>query len=164
MSNKTPCSSIGRATVSKTVGCGFDSRLGGKMKKIEIVFEFIIKLKNMKARITVVDDFESLLGYGGEDFVFSGTNEFGESLLCSIMEDDIDEKFFKYFHSIVDKTDLDEFVNGNITYKNLLRKAKNIYVVETKYTGEQTITESKFEDIPKEYLPLEDSYLKTKTI
>lgn len=112
----------------------------------------------MKTKALITEGYTSLLK-DDIDIVFHGNNEHFDTIIGSIMEDDDENKVTKHVHSIVTLTVLSDFTSGKISYLDVLKKASSIYLVETKYSGEQTVTESKFEDFPKDYLPSEDSYL-----
>lgn len=112
----------------------------------------------MKKEI-ITEDYEALLHYD-IDILFCGKNERGETMIGSIMEDDLDT--MEYIYSIVEPMMLEHFKEGKISYLNVLKAAHKIYLVTEVYTKKsckQTIIETRIQDIPRENLPLENSFI-----
>ena len=114
----------------------------------------------MKNKI-ITDNYQVLLHYD-EDILFCGNNDSGESIIGSILLEDYDNKYYRHVYSIIEPHTLHLFKRGEITYLDILKYAKRMYLVKTLYSGEQIITGAIFDDIPKDCLPTEDSFLINK--
>ncbi len=113
----------------------------------------------MEKQALIKYDYKSLLSDDGDDIVFYGLNAEGKYVIGSLMEEDDDDKLH-YIHSVVYEVVLNSFKLGYISYLHLLKSVTEIYFVEKKYSSEPaTIKQIKFEDIPKDCLPLENSFL-----
>lgn len=118
----------------------------------------IIKME----RTEIKTEYKSLLR-DDIDIVFSGMNSKGEFVLGSIIEEDDEKKVVREFRSIVSEKDLTEFENGEMTYLEVLKRTKDIYMTEVPYSGETGFEEKvEFGSIPEDILPLEDSYINRK--
>lgn len=95
-----------------------------------------------------------------EDILFTGKNNFGNRILGSIIEDDEENQILKYFHIIVENKTYLDFIKKNLTYREILNKSCDIFIIEKNYQRlVKNIYLIDISDIPKEYLPLENTYL-----
>ncbi len=116
-------------------------------------------MENSTDRAIITKNYNVLLGFDGDDLLFYGSNKNGENVIGSISEEHDDIKIINYIHSVVDESILNAFKSREITYLTVLKKANKIYLIEKKYSGEQHIMEINYFNIPKDCLPLEDSFL-----
>ncbi len=121
----------------------------------------------MIERTIITDDYKSLFSDDGTDVVFAGTNADNEIIIVSLIEEDDDAKVVKEFRSIADVDTLFEFMSGNLSYLQVLKRAKDVYMTEVSYSDYSTRKPSKakkieLDSISKDILPLENSYIKFK--
>lgn len=106
----------------------------------------------------IVDNFRSLL-VDESPVLFSGTNRFGNMILGSSVDEDYSRGVERYFHAIVEATDYFRFLKRKVTYLDLLRKAKPLFVLDKLLAENRyTIYELSLEEIPSDYTPSEDTY------
>lgn len=106
----------------------------------------------------------SILHYDEYPILFCGKNQFNVNIIASLADideedEDEDEEIFTYFYSQVSSQVLYQFLNQKITYLALLKEVERICVVDKDWQGGiLNAGISTFDDIPTEYLPLEDAY------
>jgi len=104
---------------------------------------------------------KQVLHFDEQPVLWSGKNRIGQNIIVSLAEDNIEENILTYLHSIVDLKILQHFVDGKISYLQVLNDAIGIFVVSKDIND--NIIRSRFvafENVPKYYLPSENSYLK----
>ncbi len=108
----------------------------------------------MKTKVFIIkkSSYKTLFRDHETDILFHGKNQYGDIILGSIMDEDNDAKIYKHLHSIISSNDLESLISGKSTYLSILKNAIQIYLIETKYSGEISAKAIKFDDIPKEYL------------
>lgn len=104
------------------------------------------------------------LHHDDADIVFTGLNIDNEIIIGSIIEEDDERKIIKEFRLIVDNITLDNFINRKICYLDVLKRAIDIYIVDISFLDHSAkkpnkITKIDFESIPKDILPLDNSFL-----
>lgn len=109
--------------------------------------------------IEITKDFKSLLYYDGP-ILYTGFNDSGQRILASWCDIDEDRKIETHLCIYITEDEYDSFIHKNVSYRQLINAAKDIYLV-TKNLGFQTLstTKIKIEDIPKESLPTYESYI-----
>jgi hypothetical protein len=106
----------------------------------------------------ISDNYQVLL-FDDEPILFSGTNKFGNIILGSSIDEDYEKKIERYFHVIIEPKTYLDFINKKISYYSILKNSKNIFIVATSFDKSDTgSTPISFNDIPKEYLPSEDTF------
>lgn len=90
--------------------------------------------------------------------LYSGTNSFGNKIIGSIIDEDLENKFARFLHTVVDDKIFYQFLRYEITYLTLLKECKEKYFVDTTFDGRTFIFAISFDDIPTNYLPADDSY------
>jgi hypothetical protein len=90
--------------------------------------------------------------------LFSGTNRFGNTILGSSVDEDYSKGIERYFHAIVEGADYFHFLKRKVTYLELLRKAKPLFVLD------KMVADNKYDiygltlaDIPQGYVPAADT-------
>ncbi len=97
-----------------------------------------------------------------EVIVASGLTSFGQRVIISILEDDHDNKQYRHYHILVDDKLYKSFINSEVDLLYLFNNTldSNIYIVTTNYDNIITnITSHKFEDLEKNTIPLENSFI-----
>ena len=108
----------------------------------------------------ITHNYESLSSYGCEDFVFSGIDKNGNTIIGSWMDENYDEKYIEHIYSVVTPLLLESFKAKEITYLEVLKLAKAISIVRSNY--EDKIIKMKpvtLDKIPSDFMPTKDSYL-----
>lgn len=78
---------------------------------------------------------------------------------CEIMEDETDETTIWYFHIIVEKPQLELFIQSKISFRDLILANSDNYLIA--FSWAFNIKEiHKLEQIDEEYLPLPDSFVR----
>jgi hypothetical protein len=106
----------------------------------------------------IVDNYK-VLHFDEEPILFMGTNEYGNKIIGSFVEDDEKAQLVRYFHIILKDRQYNDFLHQKISYQELFRTNDEIFVIDKDYSG---ATSKKyvlnFGNIPKRYLPSEDSF------
>lgn len=123
----------------------------------------MFELKNRQLHINglfdIKDNYCSLINDGAVDLLYKGTNKYGSNILGSILYEDDENLYLRYIHTIVSDETLLDFLNGRITLRNIMYSSNTVYVIDKGYNNE--IKDSAlipFDDLPNDYLPLENSY------
>lgn len=115
--------------------------------------------KKIKSDFHLIKNNYKILHFDEEPILFSGTNEFGNRILASSVDEDYDAKKQRYFYSIISPKDYGEFLHKKISYLDVLRKMQSLYVVDESFdASERENSIIDFDDIPREYLPAADSF------
>lgn len=89
--------------------------------------------------------------------LYTGTNRYGNRILGVIIEES-DDFSLHYFHVIIDDSTYYNFINKEITLRTILSQAGLVFVVSFKAGKYLESNLIGFDEIPTDYLPLEDSY------
>ncbi|MBL7920453.1 MAG: hypothetical protein JNJ40_09075 [Bacteroidia bacterium] len=89
--------------------------------------------------------------------LYTGTNRYGNRILGSIIEES-DDFIVYYFHTIIDDETYYKFIDKKITLREIFKNSNTLFIVTYKggKLGENNIIA--FNEIPSDYLPLENSY------
>lgn len=94
-----------------------------------------------------------------DPILYTGTSIFSNRIVGSIIEDNYEGKYLRYFHAIVLPNLYIDFTQGKITLNELYKNCNNVYIVDFNYDG--TIRGAfplRFANVPSEWLPLKDSF------
>jgi hypothetical protein len=105
----------------------------------------------------IVSNYKDLL-FDEMPILFIGTNKYSNRIIGSLIAEDYDKKFTRFLHTIIDDSTYYDFISKKITYLELIISSNNRYIIDETFSGDKFVFSIKFEDIPEEYLPLEDSY------
>jgi hypothetical protein len=106
----------------------------------------------------ISDNYQVLL-FDDEPILFSGTNKFGNIILGSSIDEDYGKRIEQYFHVIIEAKTYLDFINKKISYYSILKNSKYVFLVEKSFDkSEIRSCLMDFKDIPKEYLPSEDTF------
>lgn len=89
--------------------------------------------------------------------LYIGTNRYGNRILGVIIEES-DDFSLHYFHVIIDDSTYYSFINKEITLRAILSQAGLVFVVSFKAGKYLESNLIGFDEIPTDYLPLEDSF------
>lgn len=118
-----------------------DKRLLIKSDLVEIVENY---------RVLHFDDFPIL---------YIGTNRLGNKVIGSHLEEDDDTKTILTLHTILSNKEFHQFMNGKVSYLDILRNSKSISIAEKDYSFKLVKAyDVEFNSIPSDYLPLENSF------
>ncbi|MBF0521058.1 MAG: hypothetical protein HQK92_15215 [Nitrospirae bacterium] len=98
--------------------------------------------------------------YDEEPILFSGTNKDGNRILGSLVDEADTLGFFRFFHVFISEKTYIDFLNGMISYLEILKNEESkIFVVDRNYdTTIRDIFLIGFNEIPSGYVPLENSF------
>lgn len=105
----------------------------------------------------IVNNYKDLL-FDEMPILYIGTNKYGNRIIGSLIAEDYQNKFSRFLHTVIDLDTYYKFVSKSITYLEIITTCNDRYIVDETFNGEKFIFSIRFEDIPSEYLPLEDSY------
>lgn len=106
----------------------------------------------------IVSNYKELL-FDDEPILFSGTNKLGNCVIGSLVDEDYENNFHRYFHVIVDTSTYYSFINQKISYRDILNQAGSIYVIDKFYNDSiKDVFILNFNEIPVDYLPLENTF------
>lgn len=96
---------------------------------------------------------------GEYDIIYTGTNSFGNRILCCIMFDDDDEGFLRFINALITEIQYEEFINKKLSLLNILQTNDSFFIVDYDY-GLRELTSNlvNLDEIPKEFHPLENSF------
>lgn len=107
----------------------------------------------------VVNNRLVLFNDGENDIIYTGTNPYGNRLLCCIMFDDDEQEFLRYSHILITENQYTDFLNRNISLLQILKANESLIVVDYRYDlSELDYNIVAFDDIPNEFIPLENSF------
>lgn len=123
------------------------------------MFEFKNKQLFITGLFDISDNYCSLINDGAIDLLYKGTNKFGSNILGSILFEDDENLYLRYIHTIVSDETLNDFLNKRISLRSIIYDSNSVFIVDKGYNNE--IKDSALiplEDLPNDYLPLENSY------
>jgi hypothetical protein len=90
--------------------------------------------------------------------LYTGTNQYGNRILGVIVEESEEDFSVRYFHIILNDDSYYAFINREISLRKIVESANIIFVLD--YKGDELIDNNlvALDEIPVDYLPLEDSY------
>ncbi|MDQ1266229.1 MAG: hypothetical protein QG635_1381 [Bacteroidota bacterium] len=91
--------------------------------------------------------------------LFYGNNRYGNIILGSIINEDISNNDYFFFHLIIDIETFYNYLNKKISYYQILENSDTIFIIKQKYNGDiGDIYAYSFNCIPQEYLPFRDTF------
>ncbi|SRR6266403_732863 len=107
----------------------------------------------------IVSDYTVVSNDGENDVIYYGTNKYGTVVLGVILLDDVEQEFVRFIHVLSTKAQISDFLSKAIIYLEILKQAKTIFIVDRNYNGgELDYNIITFEELPKEFRPLKNSY------
>lgn len=114
--------------------------------------------KSFKNLHIIVDNRHVFYNDGENDILYTGTNELGNRILGSIVAQDDENDFLRYFHTLVSDIQFNNFIERKISLRGILKDNDSFFSVDMDYLyKEKDYNIVFFNDIPDEYLPLESS-------
>lgn len=105
----------------------------------------------------IINKYEVLL-YDDEPILFTGRNNLNNIILGSSVDEDYSSKIEQFFYTIISEDIFLKFINKELSYLDIL-KTNNIFLIVKSFDGVLfDVYPLNIEDIPKNYLPLEDSF------
>ena len=91
--------------------------------------------------------------------LYCGKNRRGEIVLGSSVDEDYEKGIERHFSVPIDLATYSAFINGAISYRDVLEQSKVVFVIDRSFDGRSSdIYYVPFSKIPKGYLPLPDSF------
>ncbi len=120
----------------------------------------ISKLPLVKVDLNIPEDV--VLDYYDGPILYYGRTKGGKLFIAVLINDDRENKCQYFLYAEIKQSDLDRFLNGSITFRYLLRIAIRLYLHKSSYGKKNKIEIYKisFKDIPEDYLPTRDSYMR----
>ena len=120
-------------------------------------------LKNRQLYINglfdISDNYCSLINDGAIDLLYKGTNKFGSNILGSILYEDDENLYLRYIHTIVSDETLHDFLNRRVSLRSIINNSNSVFVVDKGYNNDiKNSALIPLDDLPNDYLPLENSY------
>lgn len=108
--------------------------------------------------ISIVDNYK-VLHYDEFPILYIGNNKFGNKIIGSLLEEDDDNQCFYKLHTILSNKEYFDFISKKVSYLDLLKNSKSIcLVIETYSFKIKKAYDYKFNEIPQDYLPMENSF------
>jgi hypothetical protein len=123
------------------------------------MFEFKNRQLYINGLFDISDNYCSLISDGAIDLLYRGTNKFGSNILGSILYEDDENLYIRYIHTIVSDETLYDFINRRVSLLSIINSSNSVFVVDKGYNKD--IKDSALiplDDLPNDYLPLENSY------
>lgn len=123
----------------------------------------MFEIKNTQLYISglfdITDNYCSLINDGAIDLLYKGTNKFGSNILGSILFEDDENLYLRYIHTIISDETLHDFLNRRISLLSIISDSNSVFIVDKGYNNEiKNSALIPFDEIPEDYLPLENSY------
>lgn len=115
------------------------------------------------SELAVITDNYTVLHFDEYPILFTGTNKYGNNIIGSFCDEDDENDSLIYFNIIVSNKDFSDFYKKKISYRNLILKTNEIFIVEKNYSNK--LLKSYFvpiTELPSDYIPLENSYIPNK--
>lgn len=123
------------------------------------MFELQNKQLYINGLFDITDNYCSLIHDGAIDLLYKGTNKFGSNILGSILYEDDEDLYLRYIHTIVSDETLHDFLNKRVSLLNLINNSNTVFVVDKGYNNDiKNSALIPLDDLPKDFLPLENSY------
>ncbi len=107
----------------------------------------------------VIENKHVLFNDGENDVIYTGYNKYQNRLLCSIMFEDDDKGYLRYMHVLVSEKQYSDFINQQITLKDILEINQSVFIVDLDYeSNELDQNLVPINEIPNNYLPLDNSF------
>lgn len=107
----------------------------------------------------IVGNYRAILSDEDMDVLFIGTNASGDNVIGSSVDEDYEKHFERFFHIIVTDQDMADWLRRKKTYRSLLENARPIYIVDRYHEpAAHKIYHYSLAEIPKDYIPLEDTF------
>lgn len=127
------------------------------MSKME-VFNLPNKCLLKNDLVEIVDNYK-VLHFDDFPILFIGTNKFGNKIIGSHLEEDDDNLRIYTLHTILTDKEYYHFLNGKISYLEILKESTSISLVEKDFNFKiLKAFDFDFNSIPTDYLPLESSF------
>ncbi len=124
------------------------------MKEFNLYERLLLK----KDLVEIVENYQ-ILHFDDFPILYIGTNRLGNKIIGSHLEEDDQTKTILTLHSILSNKEFHQFMNGKISYLDLLRNSKSISIVEKDYSFKVVKAyDIDFNSIPSDYLPLKNSF------
>lgn len=115
---------------------------------------------------TLIKDFHKiesnkvvLFNDGDNDIIYTGTNSYGNRLLCCIMFEDDEQGFLRYLHVLTSEEQYSNFINKKISYRSVLDEIQTVFLVDFDYNMNEIDNNIvNINEIPNEFLPLSNSF------
>jgi hypothetical protein len=115
---------------------------------------------------TLIKDFHKIVSNrfvlfndGDNDLIFTGTNLYSNRLLCCIMFEDDEVGFLRYLHVLTTEEQYADFMNKKISFRNILDANESLFLVDVDYSMNEIDSNIvSIDEIPSEFLPLENSF------
>lgn len=115
-------------------------------------------------RALIINKYRSLLSDDGYEILYLGKNINNDTIIGSIMDEDDEIGEIRYIHSIISSDTKDRFLKREITYRQVMNEASEMFIIKTNYTNTNLdIRLSSLDSIDTMCLPTEDSYLPSFT-
>lgn len=122
----------------------------------------MFELKNKQIPISglydIVSNYCGLINDGNNNLLYTGTNKYSSRILGSILFEDDENLYLRYIHTLVTDEILYDFLNKKISLRDIIINCNSVFIVDKNYNNEIiNCALIPLEDIPSEYLPLENS-------
>lgn len=121
------------------------------------MFEFNRTTKAVSYPI-ITCEYKDIL-FDDEPILYCGKNSFGNWILGSSIDEDYDKKIDWHFHAVVYFDLLSKFFKRELSYLEIMKKTSDLFILEKAFDNSyMKAFPIDFEDIPKDYLPTENSF------
>jgi len=116
--------------------------------------------RNVASDLPIITNNFQVLHFDEFPILFIGENPYGNKILGSLVcEDEDDDNLFRYFQSIVKDEIYFQFIDKKISYLEVLENSSSIFVLDKDINNKIiAIFHISFSEIPKDYLPLPNSF------
>lgn len=109
--------------------------------------------------IPVITDNLEVIHFDEIPYLYYGTNKYGTKIIGSLLEEDEDSHNLRYVHTLIDNTTFHRFINQVISYRELIERGTDVYIVDKNINENPIAIYSITPDlIPDDYLPVKDYY------
>lgn len=122
---------------------------------------FEVKGKNIfvKNLHKIICNYNVIFNDGENDIFYTGTNRYGNLILGVIMFEEEDLEYIRYIHILTTDYQLLDFYNKKISLLSILKENESFFLVDKNYSNEElSVNLVTLEEIPEEFIPLENSF------
>lgn len=109
--------------------------------------------------IEIVKDYTILI-YNDSPILYSGLNYYNDLILGCLLDEDDENQIIYSYRTIISNDDYNEFINGNMSYYEIIKNNKNYIFLEDYNSKFINGYEFDFIFLPENYHPSIDSFFK----
>lgn len=117
---------------------------------------------NEKVDYPIITQDYCVLHFDERPILFAGKDNEKKMIVASALDENLENRIFRYIYAYIFIDDYGRFLDGLISYRELLKFSYSILITDLYEDRDVTETYNiKFDDLPDIYKPTEDSFLES---